>query len=275
MDIKHISKDWGNFKDYLHKKINGVKTGFPILDSQIMGLPGITGVLGEPGSYKSTFCLQVAAYHAENYGPVLYYDAENGLNRIRFRLICQLLNVCPQMLVSSSDDVLVRASNILEDFPLYVMTNIDFYNLESFVEEVISKTGAKRVMLVIDSLQTLPNLHENKRYSMSMWMFALNDLKKKYDNVLTILAPIEKKRGTYETSGMDSGKESGDIEYKAEVLLDIQRSKKESDNYLTVTCIKDRDGPSGVKFLLRPVLSDPEVPTSFTYKLQETEIVDL
>lgn len=272
-NFKHIAEDWDQFEAYRKKRLNGVKTGFTSLDNTIMGLPGLTGILGEPGSYKSTFCLQVAAYHAKNYGPVIYYDAENGLNRVRSRIICNIMGVTTSFLLHTNDaDFLKRAKETLASYPLYIFSDISYHDVDELFERCLAELSAKRLMFVVDSLQTLPMIHENKRYSLSSWMYKLNDLKKRYEGVLSILAPIEKKRGTYETSGMDSGKESGDIEYKSEVLLDIQNNKK---GVLTLSCIKDRDGPLNTKIQLQPVLVDKNDPSSFCYRLQEMEVFEL
>ena len=92
-NLVSIGSDSEGFFKFLRHRSNGVSTSFPRLDKHISGLHGIVSVLGEPGSYKSTFCLQAALHHAQHYGPVLYYDRENGSNRIIFRLICALFSI--------------------------------------------------------------------------------------------------------------------------------------------------------------------------------------
>jgi hypothetical protein len=67
---------------------------------------------------------------------------------------------------------------------------------------------------------------------------------------------------------MDGGKGSNQIEYKAEVLLDMRAA--EGGNVI-VQCQKFRDGRKDFRIDFEKVLADPADPSSFTYELRPTE----
>ena len=136
-----------------------------------------------------------------------------------------------------------------------------------------SRTG--KVMLVVDSLQAMPTLNDNKRYSIDQWLNGLDRIKLNHEQNLVILTPVEKRKGAYDSMGLDGGKESGSIEYKSEMVFNLSKPKDmetgRPTGFINLTCLKDRDGPSNYIVTLKPTLVIPHDKGSFCYRLEEVE----
>ena len=269
----HIFQKWETFKDFCSKRVKGITTGIKSLDKGLLGLRGIVCILGEPASCKSTLALQISLYHAKRHGPVLFIDKENGINRLRIRSICNLGKVSEIDVITNSFDGIDRIVGGISKLPFYVCTeNVSILEIDSLVLEAIN-LHKKPVLLVIDSLQALPIDFNDQRGSIDSWLIGLDGLKLKYENWLTILLTSEKRRGSYDKAMKDSGKESGRIEYKAELMLDLIYDK--NANCIKVECTKNRDGPCGELTRLTLELADENNPMSFCYNLKDLEEIEI
>ena len=72
------------------EEFQNLTTGFSLLDSAIGGVHGINVIGGAPKVGKSTFVIQIASEMALKKIPVLYYDFENGRQKIYQRTLCRL-----------------------------------------------------------------------------------------------------------------------------------------------------------------------------------------
>lgn len=276
--IKHITTYWDRFEDFLANRLQGIRTGFPTLDAKVLGLPGLTVVQGEPKSNKSTFCLQVALHHAKNYGPVIYYDAENGVSRLLWRLGC-LINTCSTEEYAKPENAALReqTKTFLEKYPFTIIDeaegDIDNEYLEQIVHAVYEKHPKKRILLVLDSIQALPRIREKDIQNTDTWVLTIDRIKKFYQGYLTILCTSEKNKASYKEAVVGGSKGSGSIEYKAELLLDMQAATEERPLGL-ITIAAGRDVPRGDKVSYDLVLSNPHNPLSFTFTLKEAENYD-
>ncbi len=256
------------FERYCKRRLDGVPTGIEALDKILLGLRGITMLQGAPGVNKSTLALQIAVGHARSGQPVIFYDRENGINRLRMRILCQSLQ-------KSETDLLTNPPSfgVLRGLPLWVVNNIGLAELDKLVGKLIG-TGPKKktVMLVADSLQKLPKKFDgDKRLSADHWMEGFDQLKLKYESNYVALVISEKGRWAYDEAALGGSKESGDNEYTGEIILDLRTNKKTRD--LICTVVKDRDGLGGYEVVFTKEFSDPGNPRSFIYKLKPLETV--
>lgn len=252
----------------MRKESNGIKTGIDRLDSQLLGLAGFVGIIGEPKACKSTLALQIAAYNASQGNPVYFIDQENGKTRLSHRLLCHLHNL--------SWGELKQASNAgelykqLSQLPLHChFGKVDMENIEFAVDNMLQMYKNKRALLVVDSLQSVARNLSDLRMSIDQWLLDLDALKLKHDGQLTIIIICEKRRGAYGVATADSAKESGRIEYKIEQQLDLRNQ----DGQIIIECTLNRDGPKGVQVPLVKVLKNPANEHSFTFRLREEERV--
>ncbi len=238
------------------------------LDKLLLGLRGITILQGAPGVNKSTLALQIAVSHARGGQPVIFYDRENGINRLRMRILCQVLG-------KSETDILEfrPESSILKSLPFWVVNNTSLENLDKLVGKLVGPGPKKKtVMLVADSLQKLPKKFDgDKRLSADHWMEGFDQLKLKYESNYVALVISEKGRWAYDEAALGGSKESGDNEYTGEIILDLRVNKKTRD--LICTVVKDRDGLGGFELTFSKELADLNNPRSFIYKLKPLETV--
>lgn len=255
-----LTANLDRFYDFCEKRIKGLETGIPLLDRTLLGLRGITCFQGATKTNKSTFVTQIAKHYALNHGPVIFYDRENGLNRIILRLLCQIGHLSEQQVTSDPRNIF--GINVLKDLPFYVVREISEDNLKILFEQVL-ETHKKPVLLVIDSLQKLSNIKVNKerRDSIDNWLWVLDDLKVRFEQDIKIIF-------TSEINVNGEAKESSQIAYTAETSL-MLRNSTDDPQKVTCTVLYDRDGPSGTDMNFRRVLVDPRNPRSFCYKMEE------
>lgn len=268
-DIK-LSKGWDSFLSFRERRLQGVQTGIRELDRLVLGLSGSTVIQGAPGCMKSTLALQVAHHQASLGNPVLIIDRENGLERFRMRLISQANGVSTADLLTCQKETLKTYIKAVYNLPIYICTeNTTPPDLDKALAEMW-ELHKKPMLLVVDSLQAMPFIANDERMSIQSWMQALDDLKLKWQGNLVALVTSEKSRGAggdhYDKASLSSGKGSGNIEYKAEIVLDLRRSK--SGEEIVCEVLKNRDGVRNVSIGLVPMLSDPSNAQSFCFKLR-------
>lgn len=262
MELKdfQVANNMERFYDFCEKRIKGIETGIPLLDKTLLGLRGITCFQGATKTNKSTFVTQIAKHYAMNHGPVIFYDRENGLNRIILRLLCQIGPYAEKQITSNPRKI--SEVSILNDLHFYVVREMSEDNLKLLFERCLD-FHKKPVLLVIDSLQKLSNVKANKerRDSIDKWLWVLDDLKVTYEQDIKIIF-------TSEVNAIGEAKESSQIGYTAETTLMLKNSLQDP---LKVTCniLYDRDGPSGIDMNFRRVLVDPNNPRSFCYRMEE------
>lgn len=267
LENHHIKNDWDKFEDYCLRRVPGLPTGFKSIDDLIIGLPGVATVVGEPKCCKSTLALAIALHSAKAGHPVIFVDKENGLQRTRKRILCAVGNLTNGAVDShnftgkeqSKYDCAVRQ---VQSMPFYYFSDVKAEELDDAIKEAIESHG-KRCLVVADSLQSLVADFNDRRSSVDHWVYLFNDLKIKYENQLTILMVSEKKRDSYGFASKSGGKESGAIEYKSEMVLDMYVTKEHPDQ-IHVDCVYNRDGDTGYICALHK--SNP-----YTYNLMDVQ----
>ncbi len=264
-----IGKNWKSFENYLSNKSRGLLTGFPELDRTIVGFPGLTVVMGEPKCCKSTFVMNIVVFQALKGMPIILVDTENGLQRTRLRMICYLTGLTANALKSGNlneDEQKKYASGtaILQALPIYFF--ISCSNPEA-LRGLIQSVGQKhkeKILLVVDSLQSLITEFKDRRGAIDNYLYFFNEIKQTYENWVTTILVSEKNRSGYGTSSKAGAKESGGIEYKGELVLDLFPAKDSED--VLVECVFNRDGDTGL-------ISRLMKPNPYSYRLLECEYV--
>lgn len=266
----HIKQDedWRAYNDYRKKRVKGFETGIQALDQEVLGLTGIVGIQGAPGSCKSTLAMQVASYNASKGTPVLFVDRENGKHRFKDRLISQLFQIPPKAVKEASDESARRFYDRLTALDLYVDTEpCNSEAIRGYLEEMWT-SYKKPMLLVVDSLQSMPKDGPDERLSLQKWLEELDQMKLDYVDKLTIIMTSEKSRGKYKEGTNDGGKGTGSIEYKCELLFDIRLD--ESSGLLFLDLVKNRDGATFQNHALAKVMASAD-PNSFTFRLEDAD----
>lgn len=268
LDELHIKVGLEKFYEETQDLI--VCTGIKGLDQKTLGLSGITCIRGQPKTNKSTLCLQIASYYADNYGPVVFLDRENGRKRLQERLVSQMLRIS-----GTETKLLCRDRNRMAQVepkilckPIYVVPTVDFEQCEKLINKAQDAHG-KPVLFVLDSLNKLKMNLNQRRDSIDEWLCYIDELKCKYGTGLKTVFTSEKNYQGYSNPGLGGSKDSSEIEYTAESIWDLRLTNNSDRVILHVSA--DRDGPAGYELPLQKVYSDPKNNRSFCFLLEDAE----
>lgn len=262
-----------------------LKTGFHQLDKLLFGglSPGLVVLGGNPGAGKSTFCLQMAENAAENGTQVLYFSYEmpanwliaKSISRRMFQKDCPIHTV--GLMGGSEDNQLegvqweqVDQVKQSEGFQA-MLKNLHIWTapplLASGLKEEVLKfakghggSGMGTTLVIVDYLQIVPSdkgKSDKEKNDDKVRQFT--DLA--HDGRFTVVLISSLNRGSYNgpMSGairMSSFKETGEIEYSADLLLGLQfqnqrrnmnQAKEQAKNPrdVEISILKNRYGSSG------------------------------
>lgn len=225
-------KEFLQFRDRLLREsgetYNTMQSGFPGLDNALGGIHGINIVGGTPKAGKSCFFIQIATEMARRKIPVIYYDFENGRQKIYQRTLCRLSRLSGDQVKNNNLDKgqlekLNKAKEELRSFlpwfkvvtdrkltPEIMRRHIDFFRHE---------TKNHYTLVVIDSLHKLPfkDLSE-RRTGIDAWLRQLESIRDELNVSFLVISELSRgKDDQYDAQPhMGSFKGSGDIEYSAD-----------------------------------------------------------
>ncbi|HVT58949.1 MAG TPA: DnaB-like helicase C-terminal domain-containing protein [Thermoanaerobaculia bacterium] len=244
----------------------GLRTGVPRLDGLLSGLHrGLYLLGGPPGMGKTAFALQVAT-HVAREAPVVYASFENSAASLLVKALCSRagLNTLdvgrgfapPASLEKAAAElqpVLQRLELLDGDGRLTVG------RLRSRARRLLAEQGARRCLIVVDYLQlwakTSRELRDlsDTRSKVDTLGGELISLAKQLDSPVLAISSQSRAGGGYGRGGgeaaLDSFKESGDLEYSADVALFLTAAKERNAAppavAVDLTVRKHRNGPKG------------------------------
>lgn len=261
----HIGFNMEEYHKKRCRKGTGLTTGFAKLDEAISYLPGLTIVQGDTGIGKSAFIENIILNNAEKGVPVLLFDRELGLTTTRSRFI-SILSRIPKKVIEAENFInnerteFNKALNILTNLPIFYYYDIG----PELIQEAIKKVGnyyKKPLLLVVDSLHAFASGGDNELQSLTRWINFFNEIKVKYDGLLSVIILCEKAKRSYNGAGGDA-KGCGAIDYRSELTLDLGR--KADTDLIYINGTKVRDGKRGILSVVAPV--EP-----FCFLLQERQ----
>jgi replicative DNA helicase len=227
--MQQIERDRG-------RQLLGLSAGFEKLDQSVNGIRGINILGGQPKAGKSCFFMQVSTEMARRKIPVIYYDFENGRQKIYTRTLCRLSRLAEEevRLQKLDKEASERLDGALADFremlqyyrvvtdrklsPDIMRRQIDFIKHE---------TRQDRVLVVVDSLHKLPfkNLSE-RRTGIDEWLRNMESIRDEQNVAFLVISELSRGlQGRYdEKPDLAAFKESGDIEYSADNAMILSPS---------------------------------------------------
>ena len=215
-------------EENMGQAISGRRTGFPKLDSALSGVRGINIMGGPPKAGKSCFYMQVSSEMARNKIPVIYYDFENGRQKIYTRTLSRLGKLSDDQLRDGGGDeeVMRRLKQVYADFkemlryfrvvtdrklnPDIMRRQIDFLQHE---------TRTDHTVVVVDSLHKLPFKDlSDRRTGIDSWLRNMEEIRDEQNVSFFVISELSRGvGGSYDKKpDLGSFKESGDIEYSAD-----------------------------------------------------------
>lgn len=196
----------------------------PILSEATNGLIGVWIIGGEPGLGKSTLAFQLALDAAIEH-PSLYYDLDGTghvwlLDRVR----------------CIAGDSLKTFRKLTERF--YLRENIT--TLDDDISSIRKEYGPGKIVVVVDSLQTLPSSIKYKKESLDSWINRFKQLSKQD---IVIIGVSEQNRAHYGEATMGGFKGSGDIEYAGSLCMQLLQEEDANENDpVEAHIVKNRHG---------------------------------
>jgi len=223
-------KEHGHFLRMLEaakgKGLTGLPTGFERMDQALQGLRGINILGGQPKAGKSCFFMQVSSEMARKEIPVIYYDFENGRQKIYTRILCRISRVSENEIRDPSAESIERLKKAEKEIQamlhyLRVVTDrkLSPDMMRSQIDFLHHETRKDHALVVVDSLHKLPfkNLSE-RRAGIDEWLRHMEAIRDEQNVAFLVISELSRGEGGHYSERPDLGsfKESGDIEYSAD-----------------------------------------------------------
>lgn len=248
-------------------RILGPSTGLKGLDEALGGYltPGVHVLTGSPGVGKTAFGFQIAT---DCGAPSVYLTVETTPYDLLERHMAR--KGSPPLLLSSLRSGAVAPAQLVDEIngvinpaPQIVIVDARAATAdEAIVQRIVEKQGIDKVstLLVVDSLQLWSRSLGSFNRPLSEYELINEGMKVlsrlAAEKPVAILAISHRNRAGQERGGMFAGKGSGDIEYTAETLLELQQqpdAKPDARGEVAVDLrlVKNRRGPAGQVFKLK------------------------
>ncbi len=207
---------------------NNLKTGFQLFDERLSGVHGLNILGGAPKTGKSCFSLQIATAMAAGNVPVLYYDFENGRQRLYQRTVTRLhyeysrLNGDSEVLSQRDEEVNRQFRKILNYLRVINDRKITPELMRRHIDFICHEMRTEMAVVIIDSLHKLPFKDLSAmRSGINSWLREFEAIRDEYATSFLVISELVRgEKGAYDdTPHMGLFKGSGDIEYSADNAL--------------------------------------------------------
>ena len=256
----------------------GLNSGFPHFNNLCNGLDtGLAIMAAPPGAGKTTLCWQIACQAAGlNRLPAIFVSLEQSKRELRAKVLARLSKLQYRHILRGrlrADDKqnrkkLLDAAKTYAQSAAYLTivegddgTNID--KIHEIAAAKMAKADAKRCLIILDYLQVLPlrlvdGAHAaNTKDRVDLHVSALRRMARQLDS--PVLAISSENRAGYKSKQMDVFKESGGIEYSADIAMVLTPDKQGEPTPggdfrpMDLNIVKNRNGERGVvKFKFYP-----------------------
>lgn len=203
-------------------------SGFSRLDKALGGIHGINIMGGLPKAGKSCFFIQTATEMARNKVPVIYYDFENGRQKIYQRTLSRLSRLTTQQIKTGrlTDDennrlqsARTELKNMLPWFRVVTDRKLSPKLMRSHIDFLRHETNSDYTLVVIDSLHKLPfKDFSERRTGIDAWLRQLEAIRDELNVSFLVISELTRgDDGQYDSQPqLGAFKGSGDIEYSAD-----------------------------------------------------------
>ena len=205
-----------------------MRTGMTRFDEAVGGIHGINIIGGPPKAGKSSLGIQLATEIAGKKMPVIYYDFENGTQKIYQRTLARLSQLAVEKIVSGklTDEERKRLEGSQEDLQAMLQffrvvndRQISPASMRRHIDFLRHETRREDVIVVIDSLHKLPfKDFSERRTGINAWLRELESIRDELRVGFLIVSELTRQEsGRYDgVPHMGLFKDSSDIEYTAD-----------------------------------------------------------
>lgn len=203
-------------------------SGFPALDAALGGIHGINIIGGSPKAGKSCFMIQIASEMARQKIPVIYYDFENGRQKIYQRTLCRLSRLPLNRIQNKSlsleeQNTLKNAQDTLRQmlpwFRVVTDRKLTPEIMRRHIDFLRHETNNEFTVVIIDSLHKLPfKEFSERRTGIDAWLRQLEAIRDELNVAFLVISELSRgQNGMYDQQPhLGSFKGSGDIGYSAD-----------------------------------------------------------
>jgi replicative DNA helicase len=256
-----VDKEQKLFDEFLErgkgKALLGLSCGFEKMDQALNGIRGINIMGGPPKAGKSCFFMQLSTEMAKKQTPVIYYDFENGRQKIYTRTLCRLSRLSQEKIRLGDMDpeesgrleaAYTKFRDLLPYFRVVTDRKLSPDIMRRHIDFLQNETHRSETLVVLDSLHKLPfkDLSE-RRTGIDEWLRHLETIRDEQNVAFLVISELSRGEGGRYSKKPDLGsfKESGDIEYSADnamILMPdwdpvdpISKKERESSLYLVAS----------------------------------------
>ncbi|MCP4690162.1 MAG: AAA family ATPase, partial [Desulfobacterales bacterium] len=210
------------------KTLLGFETGLKKMDQALNGVRGINIMGGPPKAGKSCFFMQLSTEMARRKAPVIYYDFENGRQKIYRRTLSRISRLSDEQMRRMDPGPeereklaagLAEMEALLHYFRVVNDRKLNPDVMRRQIDFLQHETRSDRALVVVDSLHKLPfkNLTE-RRTGIDSWLRNLEAIRDEQNVSFLVISELSRGEGGGYSGAPDLGsfKESGDIEYSAD-----------------------------------------------------------
>ncbi len=204
-----------------------LQSGLTNFDTALNGIHGINIIGGPPKAGKSCFAIQLATEMALNKVPVIYYDFENGRQKIYQRTLARLSRIeVSQFSASLNDEQKTRLatahaqlSTMMQHFRVVNDRKLNPQIMRRHIDFLRHETQRDHIVVVIDSVHKLPfKDFSERRTGIDAWLREMESIRDELQVSFLVISELDRQEnGRYDgVPHMGVFKGSGDIEYTAD-----------------------------------------------------------
>jgi replicative DNA helicase len=258
------------------KPVMGLATSIRTLDDILNGLNvGLYLLAGGPGMGKTSLAMQIASTVAKNHS-VVYITFENSPANLVLKTIASQSEITSQQVQRGWANIALLHQTASKWLPvahniafIEGNSNLTLTQIRARVLQAIHKSKSDKCLIVVDYLQLWAKASSELRSLNSVRErvealgTSLREIAIRLNSPVLALASQNRSEGGYGTGKgkavLDSLKESGDLEYAADVVMFLTGSEERivspPARAVDLTIAKNRDGDVGfVPLIFRPDL---------------------
>jgi len=218
----------GNIERQHSESYQALRTGMPRYDEAVGGIYGINIIGGPPKTGKSCLVIQLGTETAKKKMGVLYYDFENGTQKIYQRTLSRLSRLPVERIVAAEmtpdENSRLGAAhqelqNMLHYFRVVNNRQINPVSMRRHIDFLRHETRRDDALVVIDSLHKLPfKDFAERRTGINAWLRELESIRDELQVGFLVVSELTRhESGRYDgIPHMGLFKDSSDIEYTAD-----------------------------------------------------------
>ena len=227
--LETMQKEQGD--EYLN-----LSSGFSRMDLALGGVHGLNVIGGGPKVGKSTFLIQIASEMTGKKIPVLYYDFENGRQKIYQRTLSRIARLSTDQLrdrrfsAIQAKDYEAASKKLQKMFFFWRVINdrkVTPDLMRKHIDFIRHETRSEYTVVVIDSLHKLPfNEFSERRTGIDAWLRQMESIRDEMQVSFLVISELSRgAAGSYlDEPHLGVFKGSGDIEYSADNAMVLQPS---------------------------------------------------